>query len=203
MFCPIDLAAIYFEEMGQQLGSDLDADLINIAFNGDQQDGSQAAPVIGAATANTLTYQDLVRAWVRFARLGRQSTVILCSEGDASTLLNLPQFQRSVYPGSVTPASTTGGPDINIKLPLPTSQDIYPHDAIPDGKLILVDKRRFAIQLTAMPLLLESERLVRRQIQGEFASIITGFANLFKDGRLVLDYTTNLGTNPGPTVPIR
>ena len=203
MFCPIDLAAIYFEEMGQQLGADLDTDLINIAFNGDQADGSQAAPVIGAASANTLTYQDMVRAWTRFARLGRTSTVMLTSENDASTILNLPQFQRSVFPGAQTPAQTQGGPLLNLRVPLPTTQDIYPHDAIPDGKLVLVDTRRFAIQLTAMPLLLESERLVQRQIQGEFASIITGFANLFKNGRLVLDYTTSLATNPGPTVPIR
>jgi hypothetical protein len=203
MFCPIDLAAIYFEEMGQQLGADLDSDLINIAFNGDQADGSQAAPVIGAATAGTLTYQDIVRAWIRFARIGRTSTVLLTSENDASTILNLPQFQRTVFPGAMTTAQMQGGPTLNLNVPLPQTQDIYTHPAIPDGKLILIDKRRFAIQLTAMPLLLESEKIVSRQIQGEFASIITGFANLFKNGRMVLDYTTSLATNPGPTVPFR
>lgn len=203
MFCPIDLAAIYFEEMGQQLGSDLDADLINIAFNGDQADGSQAAPVTGASAQGTLTYQDIVRAWIRFARIGRTSTVLLTSENDASTILNLTQFQRTVFPGAQTVAQMQGGPTLNLNLPLPQTQDIYTHQSIPDGKLVLVDKRRFAIQLTAMPLLLESEKIVSRQVQGEFASIITGFANLFKNGRLVLDYTTSLGTNPGPTVPFR
>ena len=39
--------------------------------------------------------------------------------------------------------------------------------------------------------------------RGEYVSIITGFANLFRDARLVLDYTTSLSTNPGPSVPIR
>jgi hypothetical protein len=203
MFCPIDLAAIYFEELGTQLGADLDADLVDIAFNGDQADGSQSAPVIGASTANTLTYNDLVRAWIRFNRLGRQSSVLLASENDVATLLAMSQFQNTVYPGAITPSAASGGPTLNIKQPLPSSQDIYTHDAIPDGKLVLVDKRRFAIQLTAMPLLLESEKIVSRQIQGEYVSIITGFANLFKDGRMVLDYTTSLSTNPGPTVPIR
>jgi len=203
MFCPIDLAAIYFEELGTQLGADLDADLIDVAFNGDQADGSQAAPVIGATTANALTYQDLVRTWVRFNRLGRQSSVILANEQDVATILNFSQFQNTVYPGAQTPSQAAGGPSLNIKQPLPASQDIYTHDAIPAGKLVFVDKRRFAIQLTAMPLLLESEKLVSRQVQGEYVSIITGFANLFKDGRLVLDYTTTLATNPGPTVPIR
>lgn len=203
MFTPIDLAAIYFEELGTQLGADLDGDLINIAFNGDQADGSQAAPVIGAATAGTLTFQDIVRAWIRFSRLGRQSTVMLASENDVSTILNMSQFQRTIFPGSVTPAEATNGVTLQVKQPLPQTQDIYTHNSIPDGKIVLIDKRRFAVQLTAMPLLLESEKIVSRQIQGEYVSMITGFANLFKDGRMVLDYTTNLSTNPGPTVPVR
>lgn len=203
MFTPIDLAAIYFEELGTQLGADLDADLINIAFNGDQADGSQAAPVIGAATAGTLLFQDIVRTWIRFSRLGRESTVMLASENDVNTILNMSQFQRTIFPGAVTPAASTYDVTLRVKQPLPQTQDIYTHNAIPDGKLVFIDKRRFAIQLTAMPLLLESEKLVSRQIQGEYVSMITGFANLFKDGRLVMDYTTNLSTNPGPTVPIR
>jgi hypothetical protein len=68
MFTPIDLAAIYFEELGTQLGSDLDAELVNIALNGDQADGSASSPVIGVTTAGTLTYQDLSRAWIGSAR---------------------------------------------------------------------------------------------------------------------------------------
>lgn len=199
MFTPIDLAAIFFEELGTQLGADLDADLINIAFNGDQVDGSQSAPVIGATTANTLTYSDIVRAWVRFRRIGRVSTVMLMSEADAMTVLAMPQFQQTQIPNGVTPSGVT----LNVSNPLPTSQDIYVHDAIPTGKIIFVDKQRFAVQLTAMPLLIESEKIISRQIQGEYVSIITGFANLFKDGRMVLDYTTTIGTNPGPAVPIR
>ena len=203
MFCPIDLAAIYFQEMGTQLGADLDTDLINVAFNGDQADGSESAPVIGAATANTLTYNDLVRAWIRFNRLGRVSTAMLCSENDAATILNMAQFQRTVFPGAVTPASVSGGPSLNLKQPLPSTQDVYPLSQIPDGKIVFVDKGRAFVQLTAMPLLLESEKIVSRQIQAEYASLITGFANLFKDGRMVLDWTTSLSTNPGPTAPIR
>lgn len=199
MFTPLDLAAIYFEELGTQLGADLDSDLINIAFNGDQADGTESAPVIGAATANTLTYLDIARAWVRFKRLNRTSTAMLASEADALTLLNMAEFQRTRIPNGITPSGVT----LNIDYPLPTTQDIYTHPDIPSGKIVLVDKRRFAVQLTAMPLLVESERIVARQITGEYVSIITGFANLFKDGRMVLDYTTTLVTNPGLAAPVR
>lgn len=204
MFTPIDLAAIFFEELGTQLGADLDADLINIAYNGDQADGTQASPVIGATVAGTLTYKDLARAWTRFRRIGRNSTALLVSEDDAVTILSLPEFQRSQgVPAGTQIANGLPIPTLNIANPLPTAQDVYVHAQAVTGKPVLVDKQRFAVQLTAMPLLIESERIVNRQINGEYVSIITGFANIFKDGRLVLDYTTNLSTNPGPAVPVR
>lgn len=197
MFTPIDLAAIFFEELGTQLGSDLDRELINIALNGDQADNSESSPVIGATVAGTLGYADLTRAWIRFRRIGRNSTAMLVSEADAITILNMEEFQRTLPANGVAPSGVT----LNIVTPLPTSQDIFVHDAIPTGKIILVDRARAFVQLTAMPLLIESERIVSRQIEGEYVSIITGFANIFRDGRLVLDYTTNLTTNPGPSAP--
>lgn len=197
MFTPIDLAAIYFSELGTQLGADLDRDLIDIAINGDQADFSEAAPVIGASTANVLTYADLTRVWIRMKRINRNSGAMLCTETDAITILNMPEFQRSVAPGATTPSPVT----LNIITPLPSSQDVYVHDAIPAKKIVFVDAARAFIQLTAMPLLIESERIVSRQLEGEYVSIITGFANIFKDGRLVLDYSTTLATNPGPVPP--
>lgn len=197
MFTPIDLAAIFFEELGTQLGADLDRDLIEIALNGDQADGSESAPVIGATVAGTLSYQDLTRAWIRFRRIGRNSSVMLTGEADAITILNMPEFQRTLPANGQAPSGVT----LNIATPLPTSQDIFVHDAIPAGKIILIDRARAFVQLTAMPLLIESEKIVSRQIEGEYVSIITGFANIFRDGRLVLDYTTSLVTNPGPQPP--
>lgn len=195
MFTPIDLSRVYFEEVGARLGADLDRDLIDIAVNGDQADGSEAAPVIGAATANTLLYTDIARAWIRFKRLNRSSAAMLMTEADAITVLNMSQFENK-NPANGT---STSGVTLNVNTPLPTSQDIYVHSAVPTSKIIFVDPRRAFVQLTAMPLLIESDRIVQRQFEGEYVSIITGFANVFKDGRLVLDYSTNLTTNPGPT----
>jgi hypothetical protein len=197
MFTPIDLAAIFFEELGTRLGADLDAELINIAYNGDQADGSESAPVIGVETPGTLLYTDLARAWIRFRRLGRNSSVILASEEDALTVLDMEQFKPSRDPRWVSESGVTLRSNVT---PLPTAQDIYVHEAVPTGRPMLVDTARAFVQLTAMPLLIESEKIVSRQINGEYVSIITGFANVFRDGRMVLDYTTDLATNPGPQI---
>lgn len=204
MFTPIDLAAIYFEELGTQLGADLDAELVDVALNGDQADGSAAAPVIGVTTANTLTYADLARAWIRFRKIGRNSTVMLMAEDEALTILSLPEYQRTINAtGNVPQQGGFQPPTLNIANPLPTSQDILIHDSMAEGKIVLIDVARAFIQLTAMPLLIESDKIVSRQLNGEYVSIITGFANIFNDGRMVIDVTTNLTTNPGPAVPDR
>lgn len=197
MFTPIDLAAIFFQELGTQMGADLDRDLITVALNGDQADGSTSAPTIGAAVAGTFAYTDLTRAWIRFRRIGRNSSAMLASEADVITILGMPEFQRTVAAGATTPSPVS----LNVVTPLPTTQDIFVHDSIPVGKIVFVDRARAFVQLTAMPLLIESERIVSRQLEGEYVSIITGFANIFTDGRMVLDYTTNLTTNPGPVPP--
>lgn len=194
MFTPINLATIYFEDVGTRLGADLDKELVDIAINGDQADGSAAAPVIGAAVSGTLAYSDIARAWVRFKRINRNSVAMLASEADSITILNMTQFQRTVFPGA-TPSS---GVNLNVNTPLPTDQDVYVHSSVPTGTIVFIDTARAFVQLTAMPLLVESERLVQRQVQGQYASIITGFANIFKDGRLVLNYNTTLAANPGP-----
>jgi hypothetical protein len=97
------------------------------------------------------------------------------------------QFARK-YP---VPAQNLVGVTINVNTPLPSNQDILVHDAVPVGKLVMVDDARAFVQLTAMPLLLETDKIISRQINETFVSIITGFANVFKDGRMILDYTTS------------
>lgn len=194
MFTPIDLARVYFEELGSRFGADLDRDLITVALDGDQADGSEAAPVIGAATAGTLLYTDIARAWIRFKRINRNSAAMITNEADAITILNMSQFERK----NPSPGQTPSGVTLNVNTPLPSDQDLYVHSAMPAQQILFVDPRRAFVQLTAMPLLVESEQIVSRQLRGEYVSIITGFANVFKDGRLLLDYGTNLVTNPGP-----
>lgn len=200
MFTPINLATVYFEELGVILGADLDRSLVNVAINGEQADNSQSAPVIGAATANTLLYLDIARAWIRFKRIFRNSSVMLSSEADAITIMNMDQFSRKYPPNPSAVGGPLSPPALSINTPLPSNQDIIVHDATPVGKLVMIDTARFAVQLTAMPLLLETDKIISRQINETFVSIITGFSTIFKDGRLILDYTTNLSTNPGPAV---
>lgn len=200
MFVPVNLAAVYFEDMGTRLGADLDKEAINVLINGDQADGSEAASIIGVDVDNTIGYKDLVRAWVRMQRIGRPSTSMVMDEVSALSVLDMDAFKRTM-PGGEAKYPV----NLNWKTPLPASQDIYVHSNVPALKIILVDTTKALAQLTAMPLLIESDKIVNRQVVGEFASIITGFANIFTDARLILDGTSTYGAPDnatGPVVPI-
>lgn len=193
MFTPIKLASIYFEDLGIQLGADMDADLVDILINGDQADGSQAAILMGVTTPNTLTYSDIVRAWVRQNRMNRPSMAMLTNEETAVEILNMAAFQM--------PVRGLGAPLVELQLQsaLPSSQALFVHSDVPDDQIILIDTTKAVIQLTAMKLLVESERIVNKQLNGQYVSIITGFANVFSDARIILDSDININANPGPT----
>lgn len=199
MFVPVNLAAVYFEDMGTRLGADLDKDAINVLINGDQADASEAATVMGTTTgvASTFAYTDLVRAWVRMQRIGRPTTAMVMDEASALVVLDMEAFKRT-YAGGEARVPV----QFNWRTPLPGTQDIYVHSTVPVNKIVLVDTTKALAQLTAMPLLIESDKIVNRQVLGEFASIITGFANIFTDARLVLDLASTVAANAGPSVPV-
>lgn len=193
MFTPIKLASIYFEDLGIQLGATLDSDLVTIAINGDQADGSEAATVMGITTAGTLLYSDIVRVWVRQNRMNRPSNVMLTNEAMAVEILNMSAFQ--------TPVRGQGAPlvTLNLQSALPADQALYIHSTVPANQVIFIDTTKAFVQLTAMKLMVESERIVNKQLNGEYASIITGFANVFSDARLIMDKSVTVAANPGPT----
>jgi hypothetical protein len=180
MFTPIALAAIYFEDLGTQLGRGLDADFVEVLLNGDQADGSEAPITYGVDTINSLTYADIVYVWLRMTRDARRPTAMIANIDTALRLLLLEPFfnRQQPYP----PVA-----QLNLQTPLPNEQDLYIHDDVPEDQIIFVDPTRAVVQLTAMNLLIESERIVSRQLVGDYASIITGFANVFGDARRILD----------------
>lgn len=184
MFTPIALAAIYFEDLGTQLGRGLDADFVDILLNGDQSDGSEAPITYGVDTIGTITYADIVYVWLRMNRDSRPSTALIANIDTALELLLLEPFQDRQNP--FPPKH-----ELVVQTPLPSEQSLFIHDDVPADTIIFVDPTRAVVQLTAMNLLIESERIVSRQLTGDYASIITGFANVFGDARRLLDATVD------------
>ncbi len=74
-----------------------------------------------------------------------------------------------------------------VKVPLPTEQDLYLSPKVGGEKLVFQDSTIALIQIIAQALMLEVEKIASRQIQGTYASIYSGFVNIQRNARVVLD----------------
>lgn len=191
MYVSLNLLSLYLQDVGVKLNTALDSMAIDTLINGDQADGSDAIATIGVTSANTLTYRDILRPWVRMSILGRLPQNILANEEAAMDILDLEEFKG--FSGGTKMAN------INLQTPVPRDQSLYIHGAMPDGKqFMFVDRSSALLKLNAAGLRTESERIVQKQISGTYVTLTTGFATMFRDARLLLDYSQTISSKPFP-----
>lgn len=190
-YVAIDVLNIFLQDFGQKLGYALDVMAIDCLINGEQGDGSESAPVVGVTTANTLVYKDLLRVWIRMARIGRTPDTIIANEDQALVTLDLAEFKNR---DSGTPHST-----LNLKTPVPKSTNYFIHGNVPANKQIILDSKKALIKFNAQPLLIESEKIVSNQTLATYVSLTTGFAKLFTDAAVIVDQSVTIGASPFPS----
>jgi len=189
----ISLLSIFLADVGVKLGSQLSAQAINVLINGEQADGSAAAGVVGTTAAGSISFADMVKVFTRGSLRNRKWYRTIGNEDMINTLMNTPAFmERQTNPW--------GRPQLTLNTKTKTTYEIdaYTHNSMPEGELLMVDPDLTMVQLTAQPLRVESERIVQRQISGTYATITTGFAIVFQDGRVILNSNSNFATTPWP-----
>lgn len=189
-FVSINVISIFLQDFGVKLGQALDTLAIDVLLNGEQANGSAAAPVIGVTTVGTKVYKDFLRPWIRGSRMGRNFSTIIGSEASALETLDLPEFKDK--------HSGTTSATLNLKTPVPNSADYFVHGNVPTNQEILVDKRYGLLKLNVIPLLIESDKVVSNQTIETYASITTGFCKMFLDSALILDKSVAFATNGFP-----
>lgn len=190
-YVSLDVLSIYLRDFGVQLGYAMDTLAMDVLINGNQVDGSESAPVIGVFdTTKGIVYKDLLRLWVRAARLGRNFQSMIGGEEQAIEMLDLPEFKDR--------HSGTTQATLNIKSPVPNKADFYIHPGTPDKQLLMVDTSAALIKLTAKQLMLESERIVSNQTEATYASLTTGFSKMYHDAAILLAADKDFKTNGFP-----
>jgi hypothetical protein len=197
-YVSINVVSIFLQDFGVKLGQAIDTLLINTLINGEQVNGSESAPVIGVASAGTLTYADLLQVWVRMSRIGKTPTKIIGGEAAALTTLGLSQFQTNIN-GGTAPAGVPTSNALKLKTPIPSSSDYYIHGAMPSNQQLIVDPTAAIIKYNAQPLLVESEKIVSNQTEATYATLTTGFGIVFRDARVVLDKSLAYSGNGFPS----
>lgn len=190
-YVAISVISVYLQDFGVKLGQGLDSMLIDVLINGEQASGSESAPVVGVDTPTSVAYLDMLRVWIRMARIGRNPVAMIAGEQMAIDVLNLPEF-KDRFTG-------TTQSKLNVKTPIPTSTDFYIHASVPDDQLIVVDSSSAVIKYNAQPLLVETEKIVSNQTEATYASLTTGYAIVFRDARVILDQTLDFTTNGFPS----
>ena len=178
-YSTLDSLSLFLQDVGVKMAVAADTDAINVLLNGDQSDGSDGITSVGVASSGTLTYADILKVWFRMSRLGRTPTAMITGEAMAITLMNLPEFKG--FSGQTVLQT------LNIRTPIPQSQNLFIHGGITDpDAIIFLDKAQSLIKLNVGGIELESERIASKQISNTYVTMTTGYATLFRDARVQL-----------------
>lgn len=192
-YTTVNIMSIFLQDFGIKLGQAIDTLAIDTLLNGDQANGSESAPVIGIATPGTFKYRDLLRVWLRMSRISRLPDSIIGGEAAALDTLDLPEFKTNQF-GTNAAAGVPSSTDLRFKTPLPNTTNYWIHAAVPANQQILIDPNSALIKYNAQPLLMESEKIVSNQTEATYCSLTTGFSNVFRDARVVLDSSLDFAT---------
>lgn len=191
-FSSLSLLALFMEDFGRIFGHTLNLMAVDAIVNDTLSSSAEAAPVIGVEnTSNGITWYDLARVAIRFGLIGHVGTQIIANETTGLNYLNLSEVKNKQQG---TPLLTTA-----LKTPLTMPEELYVSGAVGASKVIVQDPSASIVQLTAQPLLIETERLVMKQITGTAMSIYTGFAKLQRKASVIIDGSIAFSGNGFPS----
>lgn len=176
----ISLASLWFIDAGRILAHTLNGLAVTTLINGDQADGSEAADVVGVNDTNdAIAWYDLVRVANRLGLLGRNGTQLIVGEAVALAIRNLDEVKNLFY----------GVPLLGIQQMTGSTMpnQLFISGSVPANKAIINDPSSSLVQLTSAPLMVESEKIISKQIEASYTSITTGFAKIQRNASVVLD----------------
>lgn len=192
-FSSLSLLSIFMQDFGREFGNTLNGMAVDTIVNGEQSDLSQNAPVIGVEnTSNGITWFDLVRVAIQFGLIGQVGTQIIGNATSALNFLNLSEVKNKIFPGgSLLP--------LTLRSPFTMPENLYVSTKVGAGKAVIQDPSSSIVQLTAQPLMVETDRIVMKQITGTAMSVYTGFSKLQRKASIVIDSSILFSGNGFPT----
>lgn len=186
-----NLVPIYFEDLGMRMAALKNDELVNVALNGDQADGTESSAVIGVAdTTKGFQWIDVVRVFNRMKRLGRTPNGLLASESSANDWENMSEVKNRVQ----------GTPLLaNRRTAIPQNLDVYIGGAMPAAQIQFICAALAFLQLTAQGVMLETDKVISKRLEETYVSEAVGFANFQRDARLTLDKSVAYADYPFPS----
>ena len=169
----LDLFSVTLRQMGTNIARAQLEDAVDVLMNGDGN--GNPASVTQVAASGTLTYEDLVDFWAKFAPY--EMNTLLVADDVMVKLLKLPEFQN---PMTGLNFQGTG------KLTTPMGATLLRSSAIHAGTIIGLDKRYALEMVEGGGVTVEYDKLIDRQLERAAITTISGFAKVFTDASRVL-----------------
>lgn len=188
----LSLAQIFFEDAGRILGHTLNGMAVDTIINGDQADTSESAAVIGVEdTDDGVTWYDIARVAIQFALLGRTGLQAIGNATSALNYINLPEVKNKQFPGAPLLATM-------MRTPLTMPESLYVSPKVTGSKVVIQDPSASLVQLTSAPLLVETDKIISKQIEEAVISITTGFAKIQRNASIVINGAVAFSGNGFP-----
>lgn len=172
----VDMLRVHLRRMGERLGRNLDARLAEVLVNGDNS-GTTAATTLNTATSGAWVYADIVKGFLALT-LDHYFTPthMIANSGLVTTILSMAEFKEA----ALFDFAKTGD------LPTPLGVRLVPLPDQPDDKLTILDAAYAVQKLTEQDLLVESDKLINQQWDRTFITVVTDFAVLYENARIVV-----------------
>lgn len=172
-FQKLDLFSVTLRQIGAQIGRMHLEDAIRVIMDGDGN--GNAARVTGVKKAGELSYDDLLSFWNGFDPY--QMNTLLVGGDTMLALLKMEQMQDAA-----------AGLDFHGtgRLITPMGARVLRTSAMPEGKLIGLDKHYALEMVKAGDVTVEYDKLIDRQLERAAITTISGYAKIFQDASQVL-----------------
>jgi len=173
----VDMLRVHLQRMGERLGRNLDARIATVLVSGDSSGAGTAATTINTATSGSWTYGDIVSGFLKLAMDNYFTPTHMLANADlAQTILTMDEFKEAL----LFDFAKTG------TFPNPLGVKLVPMADQPASKLTILDRNYAVSKLTEQDLLVENDKLINQQWDRSYMTVVTDFAVIYKDARIVV-----------------
>ncbi len=170
------IVSLFLKAIGIQIQRDKFVDAIEVLVNGDGN--SNAAPTSNVDVSGTIDYEDMVEFALSFEPY--QMNVMICNKAAASKILNITELKDP----AIAEGFQTRGENLRI-----FGAELIVDETVSDNTVIGLDQRYALQEIYETGVITESDRLIRRQIEGTAISEVAGFAKALTAASKVLNIT--------------
>jgi hypothetical protein len=159
--------------------------VIDTMVNGDQRDGSDACQVVGIASPSTLAYDDFDYVWIFGADINQRWFKMVTNRKTAAIVRKIDEFRDKTF----------GTPRVQLEPVNDVEPSRMRHIVsrrMADGQILLVNEARATRHITWMPFQTENARYPERMVSGVAVAKISGFENVQKKSRVIIDTSKDI-----------